>query len=196
MSLLLDRPIKLRPARRRDAFDIARLYRISSDGVADYIWSRLATAGEDVLDVGVRRYARSGTAFSYENCTIAESRGRTVGMMVAFPTRVDRTSKGGCDPVLAPYAKLEEDHSYYICGVALFPNFRNRGIGGRFLTQAEGEARALGLPKASLIVFEENQAALRLYDRLGYREAAREPVVPHPLINYGGDALLMVKELN
>ena len=36
----------IRPARREDAGTIAALYRISSDGVADYIWSRLAEPGE------------------------------------------------------------------------------------------------------------------------------------------------------
>jgi hypothetical protein len=99
---------RFRPARKQDCAKIAALYRISSDGVADYIWTKLAAPGEDILDVGRRRYEREGTAFSYQNCTIAEIRGEVAGMLVAFPMRVD-PSHVETDPVLAPYSKLEED---------------------------------------------------------------------------------------
>jgi ribosomal protein S18 acetylase RimI-like enzyme len=61
---------------------------------------------------------------------------------------------------------------------------------------AETHAIAKGLQKLSLIVFEQNAGAKRLYDRLGYREVAREAIVPHPLIHYSGDAILMVKEIS
>ncbi len=43
-------------ATRADCLDIARLYQISSDGVADYIWTRLAAPDESLLEVGTRRY--------------------------------------------------------------------------------------------------------------------------------------------
>jgi len=45
------------------------------------------------------------------------------------------------------------------------------------------------------VAFEENRGAVRLYRRLGYREIARAPIVPHPLIRSTGDALLMVTEV-
>ncbi len=35
---------------------ITTLYRISSDGVADYIWTKLAAPEEDILDVGQGHY--------------------------------------------------------------------------------------------------------------------------------------------
>jgi ribosomal protein S18 acetylase RimI-like enzyme len=186
--------ITIRPARREDARTIAALYRISSDGVADYIWTLLAEPGEDLLEVGQRRYAREGTPFSYENCTIVETDGEIAGMLVAFPMHVD-PDEVETDPVLAPYSALEEDDSYYVCGVALFPPHRGLGLGTRLMALAEEQADARGLSKLSLIVFEANDGAKRLYERLGYRETARARIVPHPLIHYTGDALLMVKTL-
>ena len=51
------------------------------------------------------------------------------------------------------------------------------------------------LAKLSLVVFEENVGARKLYERLGYREVARATIVPHALIHYSGDALLMVKSI-
>ena len=183
-----------RPARREDCATIAVLYSIASDGVADYIWTKLAEPGEDIAIVGRRRYEREDSDFSYRNCTVAEVDGKVIGMLVAFPMHVDHTDEES-DPVLAPYSKLEEDNSYYVCGVALFPEYCGRGIGTRFMAFAEEHARDKGFNNLSLIVFEENTGAKRLYDRIGYLETKREPICPHPLIRHTGGAILMVKEI-
>ena len=184
----------LRPATKSDCRRIAELYRISSDGVADYIWTKLAAPGEDILDVGRRRYEREGIPFSYQNCRMVEHDGRIIGMLVAFPMKVD-ADYVETDPVLLPYSVLEEDESYYVCGMAVDADFRGQGIGSELLAEAERACRRLGLQKLSLIVFEQNARARRLYERSGYVEQNRHPVVAHPLIHYTGDALLMVKHL-
>ncbi len=189
----MEQPV-FRPARKADCADIAALYSISSDGVANYIWTKMANPGDDILEIGRQRYEREDTAFSYRNCTVVEDRGKVIGMLVAFPMHID-PSEQESDPVLAPYSKLEEDNSYYICGMALIPEYRGHGIGSRLLTLAEQQARERGFGKLSLIVFEQNSGAKRLYDKAGYREVTREPVCPHPLIHYSGDAILMVKEI-
>jgi ribosomal protein S18 acetylase RimI-like enzyme len=184
----------LRPARKSDCRRIAELYRISSDGVADYIWTKLASPGEDILEVGRRRYEREGTLFSYQNCKLVDRNGEILGMLVAFPMKVD-PEYVETDPVLVPYSLLEEDESYYVCGMAIEAAHRDQGIGTQLLAEAERSARALGFSKLSLIVFEQNAGAKRLYERAGYHEKLRHAVVPHPLIHYTGDALLMVKHL-
>jgi ribosomal protein S18 acetylase RimI-like enzyme len=183
---------QFRPARKEECRTIAALYSISSDGVADYIWTKSAEPGEDILSVGQRRYEREDSAFSYRNCTIVESEGSIIGMLVAFPMHVDPAEEES-DPVLAPYSRLEVDNSYYICGMAVFPEHRGCGIGTRLLALAEQQARDKGFRRVSLIVFEQNSGAKRLYDRVGYREVRREHVYPHPLIHYTGDAVLMAK---
>lgn len=186
---------KIRPATKADCADIARLYSISSDGVADYIWTTLAGPGEDILDVGRRRYEREDTLFSYENCTVVEVDGYVVGMLVAFPMHTDPSDIEE-DPVLAAYSELEEDNSYYICGMGLFSDHRGQGIGTELLALAEEHGRDKGFSKLSLLVFEQNTGARKLYERTGYRETRRAPIYPHPLIHYTGDAILMVKNLS
>lgn len=182
----------IRPAHKRECRRIAELYSISSDGVADYIWTTLAQPGEDVLDVGRKRYERENTPFSYQNCKLVEFDGSVVGMIVAFPMEVDE-GPGETDPILLPYSVLEEDQSYYICGMAVDEEYRGRGIGTMLLEEAERSCEDLGFLKLSLIVFEQNFRARRLYERYGYVETRRHPVVPHRLIHCTGDALLMVK---
>jgi len=187
--------LTFRPANKTDCRAIASLYSISSDGVADYIWSKMAGPGEDILDIGQQRYERENTLFSYQNCTLAMVNDAIAGMLVAFPMWTDGDAVADTDPVLAPYSQLEEDASYYVCGVALFPEFRGQGIGSQFMQMAEDATRDQGLDKLSLVVFEQNEGARRLYDTLGYQEVSRAAIVPHPLIHYSGDALLMVKQL-
>ena len=70
--------VEFRSAVRADAREIARLFQISSEGAADYIWSQLAEPGQDLLDVGASRYARDDVDFSYQNCLIAEATGRSL----------------------------------------------------------------------------------------------------------------------
>ena len=189
--------IVFRTARRDESRTIARLFSIASDGVADYVWKKSAKPGEDILDAGERRYSDEGSLFGYKNCLVAESDGEIAGMMVAFPMDrpYDSATSWETDPVLVPYSRLEKHGSYYISGMALFPEYRGMGIGTKFLEIAEEKAVRYGLPGISLIVFEENEGALRLYRRHGFYEIMREPVVPHRLIKYSGMALLMVKDV-
>jgi ribosomal protein S18 acetylase RimI-like enzyme len=183
----------IRQAKKDQCYKIARLYQMAADGVADYIWQKIDPEQPDVLIAGEKRYAREGVDFSYQNVKVLESTEGLVGMMMGFPMYVDPEYIEE-DPVLKPYAVLEEDESFYISGVAVFPEYRGRGYGEKLMEVAEAVSRAKELSKVSLIVFENNPAK-RLYERLGYKEVNREPIVPHPLIKHEGNALLMVKHL-
>ena len=59
---------------------------------------------------------------------------------------------------------------------ALFvsPQHRRKGIAQRMLREAEGQARWLGVDEMILIVKHKNDAAQRLYEKMGYK---REPRV-------------------
>jgi len=188
-----DQEIGLRSATRADSRAIAELFRISSGGVADYIWQLLKPEypGLDLLDIGEQRYAREGVNFSCENCVIAEHDGSVLGMLHAF--EISEASEAETDPVLRPYAELEAPGSLYISGVALFPEYRGLGIGSRLMDAALQTAQERDLPKLSLIAFEQNEGSWRLYLRLGYDVIDQRPVVPHPLIRYTGNALLMTR---
>lgn len=187
--------VTLRPPRREDARRLAQLYSISSDGTSDYVWSTLAEPGEDLLDVGERRYARDEADVSWCNCTVAELDGEVIGMCSSYLMRVGSDQHwAAVDPVLRPYAELEIDGSLYVCGVSLSEPYRGMGLGRRFMAHAEARARELGTAVLSLLVFEANPA-LRLYQRLGYQEVDRRAVVPHPLIRVAGDVILMRKDL-
>ena len=77
--------LAVRPARPEDCADIASLFLLSSDGLAEYIWAQVAEDGESLQETGRRRYAREGVAFSYQNCLVAERQGKVVAMLHSFP---------------------------------------------------------------------------------------------------------------
>ena len=185
--------IGYRPAVKADARRIAELYSIASDGISDYIWSKQAGANDNLLDVGQKRYERRNTAFSYENCLVAEAAGKVVAVMLTYEMQEDDYVE--TDPVLKPFWLLEEVNSFYIAGIAVDTEWRQRGIARTLMQMAEDKCRDKGLTRLSLIVLENNTIAYELYKRLGYREVMRKTIVPHPLIHYTGDALLMVKFL-
>lgn len=188
------RDLHIRQARPEDAGEIARLFLVSSDGLARYIWSRIARPGQPLEEVGAARYARTGTAFSYENCLLAMRNGEIVGMAHAFPMEPRSPDEIEDDPVMMPYSELEDAGSFYVAGLAVHEGHRGIGIGGVLMECVEGLAIMKGCPRVSLICFERNEAAMRLYRRRGYREIARRPIVPHPSLRYGqGDALLLVR---
>jgi ribosomal protein S18 acetylase RimI-like enzyme len=187
--------VKFRPAQKSECRIIAELFSIASDGVADCIWTKYAEPGENIFEFGAKHYASEDSVFSYTNCTVADLEGKIIGILVAFPMHESEDEDSDVDPILAPYMKLEQYNSYYICAMALFPEYRGKGVGTKFLQIAEQQAVDNKLTQLSLIVFEQNEGAKRLYERHGYYEIKREPVVPHELIHYTGYALLMVKDI-
>ena len=186
----------VRPARRDESGRIAELFEISSDGVASYVWSTLQAdyPGSPLLEIGRRRYEREKTAFSYQNCLMAEAEGRVLGMLHAYPVAPRTGSEPEpqpIDPVLKPYAELEAPGTLYIAGIAVWPDCRGRGVGTRFLAAARARARDLKLRELSLLCFAGNNGARRLYERAGFVVVDWRPVVPHPMIRHTGDVLLM-----
>jgi ribosomal protein S18 acetylase RimI-like enzyme len=184
----------IRWAKRQEARDIARLFLIASDGLAGYIWSRLAGPDRPLEETGAERYARDGVDFSYRNCLFATRKGDILGMVHAFAMAPWEAGEIEEDPVLRPYAELEDPGSLYIAGLAVYGRHRGQGIGGRLMEAAAEIAVSRGCPRMSLICFERNERALRFYRKLGFRETARRPIVPHPALHYSdGDALLLVR---
>ncbi len=188
--------IILRPAVEEDSAAIAEFFLISSDGLAEYIWGLSKPAGISLLEHGARRYARTDTAFSFENCHLAERDGEVVGMLHAFEMEGDPGAEHESDPVLKPYFELEDPGSLYISGLAVKEDLRSQGIGAKLMDYAETRARLEGLPRLSLICFERNERALAFYQRRGFELRDRRPLVPHPSLHYtDGDALLLVADL-
>ncbi len=63
----------------------------------------------------------------------------------------------------------------YIYGFRIKPAYRNLGIGTLMMEKAEGDLYDRGFGLVTLNVGQENLAARRLYERLGYQVVSDEP---------------------
>lgn len=188
--------ILVRPARRSDCVDIARLVLMSNDGIAEYIWTPHIVGRGSIIAAGTQRCARDGVPFSYQNCLIAEQGGRVAGALhaVRVPMPLDDDEIVESDPVLRPLAELSTPGSFEIRGLAVYPDFRGRGIARRLIEAAADRVRAWGMSRLSVICFDANEEAMEFYRRHGFRESSRRPLTPHPALRYdSGDSVLLVR---
>ena len=189
-----DAGVTFRAATAEDSRKIAELFSISSDGVVNYVWMTLAPEypGLEPIEIGAVRYASEEGNFSYTNCILADLDGEVVGQLCTYPVEASAEDpEEPVDPVLEPYGRLEIPGTLYISSLALFEGFRGMGLGTQLLSLARDQARKRGFDALSLLVFEQNTGAVKLYEREGFREVDRTAVVPHPLINHTGDVILM-----
>ncbi len=170
---------------------------LAAEGMAVYAWTQSAGAGHSPLEIGYQRALREEGGFSYRNTLIGEVDGRVAGMLVSYRLEDEEVGRDDMPPIFAPLADLEELVAgwWYLNVVAVFPQFRRRGLASAFLDHADSFAQETGAPGAALIAASGNAPALALYERNGYGEAARRPMVSYPGGPEGQDWLLLTKPL-
>jgi ribosomal protein S18 acetylase RimI-like enzyme len=186
----------LRRATRRDALALAELTDYAGHGIPGYLWSRSAEKGQPPIEVGIERVLREEANFSYRNAVVAEVDGRVAAALLAY--RLPEHSYVNLDELpdlLRPLEELEQKvpGTFYINILAAYPEYRGQGLGTTLLEAARALASEAGCNELSLEVFEQNEDAVRLYERHGYREIARLPAVPHQIYPFDGDVVLMTK---
>jgi ribosomal protein S18 acetylase RimI-like enzyme len=82
--------------------------------------------------------------------------------------------------------------TWHIGAIALYPGYRGQGWGTRLMRIADELRQASGASRSSLLVADANRAR-RLYERFGFREEARRPVVTGNWQNPGKDWLLLIR---
>ena len=196
-TVRLDPP--LRRATSEDGRRIAELMDIAGHGLPAYVWSLSAEDGQEPIEVGTWRAAREDGNFSYRNAVVAEEDGEVVAMLLAYrlPEAGDGVSPDEVLEVVRPLVELEllAPGTFYVNVLATLPAHRGRGLGSRLLEAANALAAEAGCDELSIEVFEQNEGALRLYERHGYRIFARRRAVPHPSYPYDADVLLLTREV-
>lgn len=148
-----------------------------------------------VMQELIQLFKREDNRHSYLSTCIAEKDDVIMGVMVLYSgvdaiqldaNLVNRLRmKTDKNIVIPPEARIDE---YYIDTVCVSPDFRGQGIGSLLLAYAEEVAREAGFLKVALNVEPEKEAAIRLYERVGYQ-------IAEPWTIYGGAFHHMVKGL-
>ena len=74
-----------RPATPDDAQALADLVHFASEGLALYLWTKIAGPGGDPWAVGRERAARETGSFSYRNAVVMEREGRVAAGLIGYP---------------------------------------------------------------------------------------------------------------
>ncbi|GAA2788637.1 GNAT family N-acetyltransferase [Nonomuraea dietziae] len=100
---------------------------------------------------------------------------------------------GEADSRLAAMGGLRpiDVHTVEVCRLRVHPDFQRRGFGARMLQALEGRAAMLGFTKLRGDTTINQDAALALYERQGWRELSRQQVGDHTVI-YGEKDLTSV----
>jgi RimJ/RimL family protein N-acetyltransferase len=164
--------VRVRPAEPGDA---ARLVELARDvGSEEEGW--LITGGEWRTPGEERRYLRSIRRHPHAAVFVAEADGTIIGRL-----SIARDAHPASDHVADVGLMVDRGH-------------RRVGAGTALMVEAERWARQVGVRKLELHVFPYNQAAIALYEGLGYeREGFRRRHYRRgaELV----DAILMAKEL-
>ena len=185
-----------RRARPDDAQALAELVDFASEGLALYLWTKIAGPDGDPWAVGRERALRESGAFSYRNAAVLERHGRVAAGLIGYPLP-DRPEPIPSDmpPMFVPLQELENlaPGTWYVNVLAAYPDKRGQGLGTGLLALADKLAAEAGRRGLSIIVSDANTGARQLYERTGYREVARRPKVKEDWQNPGKDWVLLVK---
>jgi ribosomal protein S18 acetylase RimI-like enzyme len=163
-----------------NADDFAELVLFSSPYLFPAIY------GDDVKAIMRYLFCQRCNLFGFEHAYFAEVKGKIAGMLLGYDRRIRsrenwrtgflllKKMKGSLLVRFPQMVKVEgvigmvDDGEYYISNIAVYPEYRNKGLGSRLILAAEIEARSKGAKTMALEVEVENAGAIKLYNRLGY----------------------------
>ena len=190
----------IRHAEFSDAESLAKLINLAGEGIPNWLWARACVEGQTPLEIGVERAKRETGGFSYKNALVAETDGKTIGMVLSYAiTEAPTDDPDDLPAPIAPFVALEKlsVNTWFINALAVFAEGQNQGYGSQLLAAAENLARANGFDRMSIQVYAQNTGAVRLYSRHGYKQVSSDPVRLHPSPPYyTGDVLLLMKSLS
>lgn len=170
----------IRSARAGDCSLLAELILLSDSGLFPALF------GDDPRGALASLAARDGNPFSYRHAWVAEVEGRVAG--AALGSRIGSIKRESFSTALllarqfrlrspvqflrfartGAMTKSLDASDFYLSNIAVFPQLRGYGYGGRLLLEVEASARAAGARRMVLDVDPENERAAAFYRRHGY----------------------------
>ncbi|SMH57096.1 N-acetyltransferase [Maritimibacter sp. HL-12] len=185
--------LTIRRANAHDAATVAPLINLAGEGLPFHFWSQLAAPGQDPWDVARERLASPDGMLETRDAWIGLLHGQEAGFLLGYlqpaePATVPEDAPG----ILRPLIELEAEapDSFYINVLATRPGMERQGVASRMLEHA---GKAAGPAGMSLIVSDANAPARRLYERHGFTDAARRPMVSGGWQAPGKEWVLMVR---
>ena len=193
----------IRDARKEEAKQLARLVNIAGQGPLsvglDYtVWSRSANEGQDPYDVGSLRIANEVGGYSYNNIRVIDLDEKAAALAMSFVVvKKSQHEMDQIDDLFKIFSVLAQQAigSYYLDSLAVSPEYRGYGFGHILVEDTIDIAVKGGHSQISLLVFENNEAAMSLYEKRGFKEQSKLMAPAHPSMPYEGNVILLSKSL-
>jgi len=132
-------------------------------------------------------FGRRGNVLSSEHTLFVKVDGRNAGMVLAYDWRTKKRQAIKSSFLTIWYMRLGfllrlgplrwsdtvlskvEDGTFYISNIAVYSEFRNRGLGARLLTLVEEKAGESGAARLDVDAETDNTGAIRFYEAFGMR---------------------------
>lgn len=196
--------VAVRAARERDAPALAELAIMASHGVMNLLYQGLIPGQSVAEAITERRVLNPASFCALRHWRVAQdAHGTVLGGLNSLPNVELAKSVG--DSVIGP-ERLEPlmnlfeldtflVDTYYVNMIAVFPRHRRSGAGRALMLEAERLARQCGLRAISLTTFEADAGLVAFYSKLGFTMRERRPIPPHPLFEFSGNWVLMIRDL-
>ncbi len=181
--------MSIRRAESRDRDDVSRLHVMAGPNVYKYFF---ACDEEGAFAINGLLFDAPETFSSMQYYHVCESAGVVQGAIGMFPGK-DHESMNrnvgrhirdiigitgyGAIPKMILRSRMGRrmpalgDDELYIEALAVYPEYRGRGLSSAMLTYAFGESARLGLPLLSLYAEINNESAIAIYRSKGFRVA-------------------------
>lgn len=194
----------IRKAKPKDAKIIADLVLLSSGGMVEFLLHDLIPRVSP-LQMVEQKYAGEEMPFTYLCTWIAEINGKIVGILHAHSNDYNTLPDPDKDELI-PYERLHYivtpmfenpvKNSFYIQSIAVVSEFRGKGIGKKLLDFVKVAAKKERYDNITLHAWSDNQAAIKLYLREGYKIIRHIDIPRAPFMPHDGGMELMQCEVN
>lgn len=191
------RNVNYRQGQEKDCQEIAELSYMASDGAVEYLFRDLVPnmTATEVLSNGLKRDVYPHT---FRSTIVAECEDKILGMAMSYPAEFHRITSVLRE--FLPESRLERftdfysskvEGSYFLDAIGVYPENRGSGIGKHLLDETKKKAVVEGYAELSLIVFADNQAAIRFYKNNDFHHVKSIELMRHELMPHDGGCCLL-----
>ncbi len=193
--------ITYRKARYEDCGEIAKLMDLASGGIIDFLYQDLFE-DLDPAEFVEKNLQSADDPYNYNSAIVADQDGIVVGVSYSYPSSYHGLSESSRStlPVdrlacLNDFFNARIENSWFIDSFAVNTSLQGMGLGKKLLDMTIEKARKENFSTLTLMVFADNEKALRFYLKNNFEVAQKVRLDRQELMPHDGGCLLMKKDL-
>ena len=190
-----------RAAEKADCARIAELIHMASDGVVEFLFHDVVPDKTAAQMVAYNLETSAGP-HSYKSAVVAVDGGNVSGMALSYPSSYHKITDEmrGFFPAerldhLNDFYSVEVPDSWFLDALGVDTGYRRKGVATRLVELTRKKAIKNNYDMLSLITFADNTPALALYERLGFKAAAKIQLDGNAYIPRSNGCLLLTSQI-